>query len=398
MKKGILASIMLACLPWFALAQSNDDLYFIPKKEKKTEVKQRTQTVREQALPRTTQSTPGTIVVRDADGKTRNVDEYNRRYTARDNNFSVANDTLYVDEKPYDEQGGEWVNGFDGTQDDYEYAMRIVRFRSPRYAIPVSSPLYWDVVYGGGAFPSWDWNVYDDGMYAYVFPTFSNPMWWDWRWSWGMSGPYWGFGWRSPWYYNSWYSPWYGGYWGGYYGGYWGPGYYGHHHYPYYGGWGNYSAYNYNNRRGDIGYSSRYNSFNSRNGGNSYTTTRGSYNAFDRNGRTGGRVVRGSNDASVRGNSNGGRSVGTYTRPSTFGGQNSYTRPSSTRSNSYRESGSYERMQQSGGSRNNSGTFSRGSSSGSTFGGGSYRSGGGSSTRSSGGGSSTGGGGGARRR
>ena len=64
-------------------------------------------------------------------------------------------------------RGGEWVNGFEGSQDDYEYAMRIVRFRNPRYAIPVSSPLYWDVVYG---LPSWDWNVYDDGLYAYVFP------------------------------------------------------------------------------------------------------------------------------------------------------------------------------------------------------------------------------------
>ena len=62
---------------------------------------------------------------------------------------------------------GEWVNGFEGSQDDYEYAMRIVRFRNPRYAIPVSSPLYWDVVYG---LPSWDWNVYDDGFVCIRFP------------------------------------------------------------------------------------------------------------------------------------------------------------------------------------------------------------------------------------
>mgnify|MGYP001423127249 CR=1 FL=1 len=57
-------------------------------------------------------------------------------------------------------------NGFDGSEDDYEYAMRIVRFRNPRFAIPISSPLYWDVVYGVN---SWDWNVYDDGFYAYAF-------------------------------------------------------------------------------------------------------------------------------------------------------------------------------------------------------------------------------------
>ena len=76
---------------------------------------------------------------------------------------------------------------------------------NPRYAIPVSSPLYWDVVYG---LPSWDWNVYDDGLYAYVFPTYTNRLWWDWRWNYPY-GASWGFswGWSSPWYYNNWYYP-----------------------------------------------------------------------------------------------------------------------------------------------------------------------------------------------
>lgn len=164
----------------------------------------------------TVYAAPGsTVVVKDVKGKVRDVDEYNRRYTSRDNNFSMENDTLYIEEKPLNERG-EWVNGFEGSQDDYEYAMRIVRFRNPRYAIPVSSPLYWDVVYG---LPSWDWNVYDDGLYAYVFPTYTNRLWWDWRWNYPY-GASWGFswGWSSPWYYNSWYYPgyWGGGYWGGY--------------------------------------------------------------------------------------------------------------------------------------------------------------------------------------
>lgn len=35
MKSRICASLLIACLPWLAMAQSNDDLYFIPKKEKK---------------------------------------------------------------------------------------------------------------------------------------------------------------------------------------------------------------------------------------------------------------------------------------------------------------------------------------------------------------------------
>ena len=193
MRLGI--ALLIACLPWLAMAQ-NDDLYFVPKKEK---------------TPATT------VVVKDVTGKTRDIDEYNRRYTSKENTFSLQNDTLYIEEKPYGERG-EWVNGFEGSQDDYEYAMRIVRFRSPAYAIPISSPLYWDVVYG--AFPSWDWNVYDDGLYAYVFPTYTNPLWWDWRWNWSIAGPRWGYGWgwHSPWYYGGWYSSyWYGGYWGGWY-------------------------------------------------------------------------------------------------------------------------------------------------------------------------------------
>ena len=185
MKSRICASLLIACLPWLAMAQSNDDLYFIPKKEKKTEQKAEVKSVPKQTSNNTTvYAAPGsTIVVKDVTGKTRDIDEYNRRYTSRDNTFSMQNDTLYIEEKPYGERG-EWVNGFEGSQDDYEYAMRIIRFRSPRYAIPVSSPLYWDVVYGGYA--SWDWNIYEDGLYAYVFPTSTNPLWWDWRWNWAL--------------------------------------------------------------------------------------------------------------------------------------------------------------------------------------------------------------------
>ena len=235
MKKWILASLVSACLPFMAMAQVADDLYYVPKKKeavKKTEKKVETSPVESQPVQTTNvYAVPGTtVVVKDAAGEIRDVDEYNRRYTSRENTFSFNNDTLVVQEKPYTERG-EWVGGeFVGSQSDYEYAMRIVRFRNPRYAIPVSSPLYWDVVYGG-MYPSWDWNVYDDGMYAYVFPTYTNRLWWDWRWN--SYGPGWGFsmGWTSPWYY-SWYSPYYCEYWGGY----WGPGWH-HHHYPYYGGW-----------------------------------------------------------------------------------------------------------------------------------------------------------------
>ena len=387
------AVLLIACLPWLAMAQ-NDDLYFVPKKEKKTEQKAQERQVTRQTTTTTTTTTTTSsvspapaVVVKDVTGKTRDIDEYNRRYTSRENTFSVENDTLYIEEKPYNERG-EWVNGFEGSQDDYEYAMRIIRFRSPAYAIPISSPLYWDVVYG--AFPSWDWNVYDDGLYAYVFPTFSNPLWWDWRWNWSIAGPRWGFGWNwySPWYYSSWYSPyWYGGYWGGWYAGYWGGW---HHPHPYWGGAGWRPHYSYNNRRGEIGMPRRnYSSARPIGASSSYRRS-----AYDRNGRTGGRVVSGSRNAAsaIRG----GRTTG-YTRQSQLQNDNrgTYTRPSSTRTNSYRNTNAFNRMNNNNNSSRfnnvNRGSSNRGYSGGSSFGGSRNQSGGGA-TRS------VGGGGGARRR
>lgn len=420
MKGKIVASLMIACLPWLAMAQSNDDLYYVPKKETKKQaqsVSVQRSNVEKQQQPTTVYTAPvSTVAVKDVSGNVRNIDEYNRRYTSRDNTFSMQNDTLYVEEKPYNERG-EWVNGFEGSQSDYEYAMRIIRFRSPRYAIPVSSPLYWDIVYGGAAFPSWDWNVYEDGLYAYVFPTSTNPIWWDWRWNWSLSGPRWGFGWgwSSPWYYSSWYSPYYyGGYWGGWYGnywgGYWGGWYGGYPHYPGHHHVGHYAPhYSYNSRKAEVGRTyrneGRFNTASTMRP-NATGTTGAINRRYDNNGRTGGRVVSSSqnNTNSVRRTTTAnGRNNGTYTRSSQMGtGGSTYNRPSSTRANSYRNSNAYQRMQNgnTGNNRNSSNYFNRSNSSSRSSGSmGSFRSSGsssGSSSRSVGTGS--GGGGGARRR
>lgn len=395
MKKWILASLVSACLPFMAMAQVVDDLYYVPKKKeavKKTEKKVETSPVESQPVQTTNvYAAPGTtVVVKDAAGEMRDVDEYNRRYTSRENTFSFNNDTLVVQEKPYTERG-EWVGGeFVGSQSDYEYAMRIVRFRNPRYAIPVSSPLYWDVVYGG-MYPSWDWNVYDDGMYAYVFPTYTNRLWWDWRWN--SYGPGWGFsiGWTSPWYYG-WYSPYYYGYWGGY----WGPGWHHHHYHPYWAG---------NYRVGHTDYRpSRYTGYSS---SRRSTSGFGNTSRFTTSSRRGpssgvGRVVRpgsgagSSSSTSVR-PSGGGSSFqqnvpSSITRPSRGNGS-SYVRPSSTvdrtgsiysrpsstrRSSNYNNNRSNTRSSSSYSTPRSSGSsFSRGSSSysrGSATGGSSLRS------------------------
>lgn len=253
MKKLTLFTLIMALCPWFVWAQSTgDDIYFVPKKqkdEKKTEKVEAKSAADVLNSAQASKQGVGTIVVRDYTGRTRDIDEYNRReYVAGKNDFSIQNDTLYIDERADSDLPGHWINEFEGSQDDYEYAVRLIRFRDPAYAIPVSSPLYWDIVYGNALFPSWDWNVYDDGVYAYVFPTFSNRLWWDWRFdSWYRWG-YW-----NSWYWGTPYYAW-AGYWGGPYWG-WHNHYYYHrpHYYrpPHYAGhWGGSNTYRTPARRG----------------------------------------------------------------------------------------------------------------------------------------------------
>lgn len=338
MKHYIIALLLLICLPWQVMAQSNDDLYYVPKKEKK-QTKDQKVTVKsevKQTQVKTVSVSPSsTVVVEDVSGKVRDIDEYNRRSVTSQTTYTLPSDTLYVDEQISDRQG-EWVNGFDGTSSDYEYAMRLIRFRNPAYAIPVGSALYWDVVYG--TYPSWYWNIYDDGFYAYVFPTYSNPLWWDWRWNWSISGPYWSIGWNwaPSWYYAGWHSPhWYGGYWGGYWAGYYSRPW--HHHGWAAAGW---------HRPGRTDYrSSRYRNYTSSLRGNEsssrrgYTRTVGSASSSRNTSSSIGRVVRpsstGINSNAVRpgrtitgGSSN--RRAGLSSGNTSRGSINNYVRPSST--------------------------------------------------------------------
>ncbi|KAA6317900.1 hypothetical protein EZS27_032020, partial [termite gut metagenome] len=151
MKKNVVLLLFALCFPMIISAQSNDDdIYYVPGKNKKAE-----KVVVEKKVGTTTvYATPAsTIVVQNSKEKVRNVDEYNRRYDASD--FVSEEDTFYVNEKEKPDLNGEWVNGFDGSQDDYEYAERIIRFRNPRYAAFISSPYYWDIAYGAN---SWNGN------------------------------------------------------------------------------------------------------------------------------------------------------------------------------------------------------------------------------------------------
>jgi len=369
MKKIVFLMMLLGSLPLSMMAQNEDDLYFVPSKDKTTSTDVNTQsksTVKtvKRNKPTTvvvtnSQNNPTTVIVRRSNNSnTRNIDEYNRRYNSTDNGNDsdvngnsydngngVASDTLYIDDNdanaPQNRNGhssaydqdldGNWVNGFDGTDDDYEYATRIIRFRNPRFAISISSPYYWDIVYGMN---SWDWNVYYDGMYAYAFPTFSNRLWWDWR----FNSYGWGFGYNYGWGgYSPYYSYWGGGYpyYGGWHGRGWDGGYYAHR-----GGWYSPRWQDGGNHLAGVTYrNNRYSNY----GGNSYTRG-GNYGSSNYGGNPNGNSSRRYiNEANILGGDpvrnstvNSRRVIGTrqgetIRTDASSSRRESYDRPSSTR-------------------------------------------------------------------
>ena len=131
MKKIVFLSLVALCLPWGLMAQGVvDDLYYVPSKKEKAKPKKDTretvvvtdadQVVVKSNSPQSVRATAGgtTVVVRDTDGRTMDVDAYNRRYDASDYDFTAQGDTLYIDQQEDDGLDGEWVGGFDGSQDD----------------------------------------------------------------------------------------------------------------------------------------------------------------------------------------------------------------------------------------------------------------------------------------
>ena len=169
MKRIVLMALMAVGIVGSASAQ-HDDLYFVPKKKKVEQVEEKSVPMQEAVEGKTLSVTAMPVKLLEMD-----EDAYNRRgsyltaqgdavseFAMDDEGFVLITeegDTMWVNTdtlrltRVVDGEG--WVNGFDGSDSDYEYAMRIIRFRNPRYAIPVSSPLYWDVVYGNALWPSW---------------------------------------------------------------------------------------------------------------------------------------------------------------------------------------------------------------------------------------------------
>ena len=464
MKRIVLMALVAVGIVGSASAQ-RDDLYFVPKKKKVVEQvvepEESTQQVEEKVLS-----------VATVPAKQLEIDEdaYNRRgsyltdegdavseFAMNDDGFVLITeegDTMWMNTDTLRltrvTDGEGWVNGFDGSDSDHEYAMRIIRFRNPRYAIPVSSPLYWDVVYGGSLWPSWEWNIYDDGMYAYVFPTRSNWYYWDyrmsysygWNYHWGYPySPHWGshWGYYSGYHYGHvWYDPWFNPYFYDYHPG-WHHGHHHHAHYPHFGagkpGWGGGGPTAFPNHRTSAAASTRRESLpggavasasTPRTGTSSSRVDGGTERSSSVRvvtGRTGATVGTGTvrsssgvrsgvSDEVVRrstgsssvsrsssSSSRGGYSSGSSSMSRSSGSTSSYSRPSSTRSTSSSSvsrgssrSGSSYSSGSSSSSRSSysgSSSYSSGSSHSSYSGGSSYSSGGSRSGGSYGGGSSS---------
>lgn len=228
--KWIVASL-IATLTTTAFAQSkvvDDDIYFKPGDDvKKREISKTVKPAYKNGAKE--------IVFSDAQNDVQPVSDMKED----------TRDSLNTNENEQEE--GYYLNGFNGSKSDMEYAERIRRFQHPKYRVFIGDPAYNDIYF----LNNWDWNVYIEGSYAYVTPTWTNRYWFDYQsrpfsnWSWGYGyssyyGGYWGYN-TYPWSWSSW--GWGGGYYGGYYGSY---------YHGYYNGFNN--GYYYGNNWGYPGY------------------------------------------------------------------------------------------------------------------------------------------------
>ena len=142
----------------FARASSyviEDDIYYNPddknpiveKKEKEKAAQQAAQQVQQAAAQDTVVKK---TLMMTSDQHFRDVDEYNRRGGSSEMTLEqvAANQTEnHIEYNIVDENGddGYYLNGFTGSDSDYEYAMRIRRFHNPKFVVSLSDPYYSDI-------------------------------------------------------------------------------------------------------------------------------------------------------------------------------------------------------------------------------------------------------------
>ena len=191
-----------------------DDLYYSPSDTPKETVHNITTATSKEALRQEQK-----VERKQINTYQKNTDEYQlvtegvdygqvtQNYTSILEDESISDiDTLVY----YNDREGEYIGGFDGDRNDFEYAERLRRFHGPNSAVVVWDPLYEDAVYDSN-----NYNIYVEGSYAWVTPTWRNSYY-----SYGYHSPYYWDSWfHDPWYYNSWgygYGNWNRPYYGGY--------------------------------------------------------------------------------------------------------------------------------------------------------------------------------------
>lgn len=187
--------LLALLLPLSSIAQVND-IYFVPKKEKKM------------------------VAVKSAEV----------------NSFADIDDKYCEEEVLYTDttEVGEayFTNDlYDLYYGDYGYSARIVRLRNP--ARLYGTGVYWDLKYSSGIN---DWLVYDNGFTVDIYPTANNPLFYyagcgigyynpsAWHAHYNAFTPYWA--WRPSWYWhdyhwynNHWHNHWHAGYYPPHHGG-----------------------------------------------------------------------------------------------------------------------------------------------------------------------------------
>ncbi len=202
--KSVAFALMLA-IPTLVTAQDfDDDIYYNPSKTAKTKTT-KTKTVTYTPTPDYAPASSYSF----STNSTRDVDEYNRRYTAVADTTST--DSVLVD--------------------NYTYTRRIERFHNPDVVVSTADADIIDTYYNT---PTTNVNVYVNYPSYWGYNPYS---WWytpSWRWSWAYDPWYWGSWYDWTWGYDpywSWgwgYRPYYPGY-RPYY-----PGYYPPHHHHHY--------------------------------------------------------------------------------------------------------------------------------------------------------------------
>lgn len=190
MKRNLLVMLAIGALPFVADAQTDDDMYFVPKKKTESNPRISNLPVRVVNVGAVGEM-PAEVADTVADyhiGELRDVDEYNRRGDSQVLT-RMSGDTLYVrsadgSETAYTEDGvamkesGNNNDNYYGDNyysDDFHYSSRLHRYHGYYY----TDPFFWDFTYG------W-YDPWYDPWYGWYAPyyRYGYISWYDWGWGW----------------------------------------------------------------------------------------------------------------------------------------------------------------------------------------------------------------------